>query len=203
VPYTYDDQGRRVAAATKGQRREHAILDEAEKQLVERGADAMTVESIATAAGITRASLYFYFRSKNDVLAALVSRAVGELTSGVSTSTQRDTRTPAEAIEESLRRTALLWTSHGAVLRAAVDLSPSVASIGEQWNGARADVEVSVLAIVGERLAETGDAERGPVLVRALVAMTERELYTASARGDVDDVVPVLATIWVRALRLA
>src|SRR3954466_3767735 len=67
---------RRRTAPRKGDLREAAILDAAERQLSDRGADRITVETIATAAGITRGALYFYFGSKNDVLAALVERTV-------------------------------------------------------------------------------------------------------------------------------
>lgn len=203
-PYVYDERGRRVLAPTKGELRERAILDEAEKQLREVGPDAMTVESIANAAGINRATLYFYFRSKNDVLAALVQRAVNELTSGVATSDRAAGSAGAVAITEAIRRTALLWKTHGAVLRAAVDLTPSVESIAELWNRARTQVEQSCLAIV---LPDTADddelAQRLPAVIRALVAMTEREFYTTFARDeDLDESVEVLSLIWTRALDL-
>jgi AcrR family transcriptional regulator len=199
----YDEHGRRVAAPSKGERRERTILDEAERQLREVGADAMTVESIANAAGITRAALYFYFRSKNDVLAALVRRAAVEMTSGVATSDQLDA-SPAKAIAEAIRRTSLLWKAHGAVLRAAVDLAPGVPVIGELWDDARGQIERSAVDIVrrgaGDDSAET---ENVPALVRALVGMTEREFYVASSRGeDIDQVVETLQLVWNRSLRL-
>ncbi len=203
-PYVYDERGRRVLAATKGELRERAILDEAEKQLREAGPDAMTVESIANAAGINRATLYFYFRSKNDVLAALVERAVNELTSGVATSDRAAGSAGAVAITEAIRRTALLWKTHGAVLRAAVDLTPSVETIAELWNRARTQVEQSCLAIVLPGTADDDElADRLPAVIRALVAMTEREFYTTFARDeDLDESVDVLSLIWTRALDL-
>lgn len=202
-PYVYDEHGRRVAAPSKGERRERAILDEAERQLRDVGADAMTVESIANAAGITRAALYFYFRSKNDVLAALVRRAAVEMTSGVATSDQLDA-SPAKAIAEAIRRTSLLWKAHGAVLRAAVDLAPGVPAIGELWGDARGQIERSAVDLVrggaGDDPAETDNL---PAMVRALVGMTEREFYVASSRGeDIDQVVETLQLVWNRSLRL-
>lgn len=214
-PYVYDERGRRVLAPTKGELRERAILDEAEKQLREAGPDAMTVESIANAAGINRATLYFYFRSKNDVLAALIQRAVNELTSGVATSDRATGSAGAVAITEAIRRTALLWKTHGAVLRAAADLSPSVETIAEIWNRARTQVEQSCLAIVLSATASSATvlsatanddelAPRLPAVIRALVAMTEREFYTTFAREeDLDESVEVLSLIWTRALDLA
>lgn len=203
-PYVYDEHGRRVAAPSKGERRERAILDEAEKQLRDIGPDAMTVESIANAAGISRAALYFYFRSKSDVLAALVRRAAVEMTSGVATSGQLDA-SPAKAIAEAIRRTSLLWRAHGAVLRAAVDLAPGVPVIGELWDDARAQVERSAVDIVRRGVADDPTVnENLPALVRALVGMTEREFYVASSSDeDIDQVIEILQLVWTRSLRLS
>lgn len=51
--------------------------------------------------------------------------------SGVATSDRVPGASAAVAITEAIRRTALLWQTRGPVLRAAVDLSPSVAAIAE------------------------------------------------------------------------
>lgn len=216
-PYVYDERGRRVVAPSKGELRERSILNEAEKQLREVGPDAMTVESIANAAGINRASLYFYFRSKNDVLAALVERVVNEMVSGVATSDRiPDAARPegaAAAISEAIRRTALLWKTHGAVLRAAVDLAPSVEVIAELWNDARTQIAESAAAIIASQAGRDPELEgRLPEAVRALVAMTEREFYTASASegdigdmgdaGGIDQTVEIVELIWRRTFRL-
>lgn len=203
-PYVYDARGRRVVAPSKGELRERSILNEAERQLREVGPDAMTVESIANAAGINRATLYFYFRSKNDVLAALVARVVDEMVSGVATSDRVPGASAAVAITEAIRRTALLWQTHGPVLRAAVDLSPSVPAIAELWNQARAQITQSAMSIVAQQTQSDRQLEaRLPDVVRALVAMTERELYTASAEADdLDRVVAIIDLIWQRTLRL-
>lgn len=215
-PYMYDDRGRRVAVPSKGELRERSILNEAEKQLRDVGPDAMTVESIANAAGINRASLYFYFRSKNDVLAALVERVVNEMVSGVATSDRTpdagrsDGASSAAAISEAIRRTALLWKTHGAVLRAAVDLAPSVEVIAELWNDARSQIADSAAAIIASQMGLDPELEgRLPEAVRALVAMTEREFYTASASdggmgdaGGIDRTLEIVELIWRRTFRL-
>lgn len=203
-PYVYDARGRRVVAPSKGELRERSILNEAERQLREVGPDAMTVESIANAAGINRATLYFYFRSKNDVLAALVARVVDERVSGVATSDRVPDASAAVAITEAIRRTALLWQTHGPVLRAAVDLSPSVPAIAELWDQARSQITESAMSIVAQQTQSDRQLEaRLPDVVRALVAMTERELYTASADADdIDRAVAIIDLIWQRTLRL-
>lgn len=204
-PYVYDDRGRRVPAPSKGELRERAILNEAERQLRELGPDGITVESIANAAGINRATLYFYFRSKNDVLAALIERVVDEMVSGVATSDRTVGSSPAVAISEAIRRTALLWQAHGPLLRAAVDLSPSVEAIARLWSRARDKTAESATSIVIERLRSDSQLkEQLPSVIRALVVMTEREFYTASAEAnEIDRVVPTIDLIWQRTLGLS
>jgi len=204
-PYIYDEQGRRVAAPSKGERREQSILDEAEKQLSDAGWESMTVESIANAAGITRAALYFYFRSKNDVLAALVQRTVTELSTAVSTSDAPEGTSVAAALTSALRRTEDLWRRHGSVMRAAVELSPTVAAVGELWAGARRQVVDGVLAVI-DRGAATPmlPGVETEAVVTALVGMTEFAFHQTFTRGaDLGDTTEVLAFVWHRALGIA
>ena len=203
-PYAYDEQGRRVMAPTKGELREKVILDQAEKQLIEIGPDAMTVETIATAAGLTRGALYFYFRSKNDVLAALVQRIVVELSGAVAT---RDTvipDSPREALLSAIALTEDLWQRHGAVMRAAVDLSPSVPVIANLWNGARDEITTSARAIVAKSDVREDSSADVDDLVRILVGMTERAFYDAVTAGTpLEQTTLAINTVWIRALRLA
>jgi len=203
-PYAYDEQGRRVMAPTKGELREKVILDEAEKQLIEIGPDAMTVETIATAAGLTRGALYFYFRSKNDVLAALVQRIVVELSGAVATRHTAIPDSPRDALLSAIELTGDLWSRHGAVMRAAVDLSPTVPVIANLWNGARDEIADSAHAIVA-RAGSAGDAEADVAdLVRILVSMTERAFYDATTAGTpLGQTTRAINTAWVRTLQLA
>ena len=61
------DPGRR----TRDTRAE--ILDVAAELFAERGYDATSLREIAERLGITKAALYYYFRSKDDILAALIA----------------------------------------------------------------------------------------------------------------------------------
>ncbi len=198
APYAYDENGRRVMAPSKGELREKKILDGAEKQLVDLGADDMTVESIATAAGLTRAALYFYFRSKNDVLAALVQRITVELSGGVATRERAVPQSPREALVSAIDLTRDLWDRHGAVMRAAVELSPSVPVIDHLWATARDSTIQSLTDLVAD--AATGEPDPRAI-VAALVGMTERVFYDASRSGSsLDSAAEVVATIWDRTL---
>lgn len=201
-PYAYDESGRRVQTPSKGQLRERAILDEAEKQLSALGPDAMTMETIATAVGLTRAALYFYFRSKNDVLAALVKRTTVELTGAVTTRRVAVPDSSAGALRSAIDLTRDLWTRHGAVMKAAIDLSASVPSIAALWDDARETIVDSVRLLV-EDAPTFGDAsaDDDEALVRVLVAMTERAFYDATRRGaSLTDTQRVVTLIWARSL---
>ena len=55
------------------------ILDSALALFSEHGYDGTTLQQIADRLGVTKAALYYYFRSKDDLLAALVTPAVIDL----------------------------------------------------------------------------------------------------------------------------
>lgn len=187
---------RRARTATKGDRREQAILAAAEAHLAQAGPDTITVESLATAAGITRGSFYFYFGSKDEVLAALVARAITALTSDVAaTQTVAD---PATALRRAIDHTAQQWYDHGRVMRLAVDLSPTVPAIDTVWRAAIAATVDTTTSIA--RRAGLPDGDAG-ALTTALVWMTERAFYQ-SRRDDLPATARTLTTIWLRALRL-
>ncbi|WP_433559622.1 TetR/AcrR family transcriptional regulator [Pseudonocardia xinjiangensis] len=204
MPQPAESKGRRRVAPSKGDLRERAILDAAEHQLATGGLDHMTVETIARAAGITRGAFYFYFGSKNDVLTALVERTVSTLRAEVDAADAAGTSSPAEAVEQSVQQTARMWHEHGSVMRAAVDLSPTIPAIEEQWRST-----ISAIADITRRIAERAGlpAGDGPTdataVTAALVWMTERSFYQASRTGgSVDETAATLTHVWLTALDL-
>lgn len=201
-----DDEGargrRRRATPTKGDLRERAILDAAEQQLAADGYDAMTVATIAQAAGITRGALYFYFGSKNEVLAALVERTVTRLRAEIDDAD--DGVAPEDAVRQGIAWTARMWREHGTVMRAAVELSPSVPAVEQLWRSA-----VVALADTMRGVAERAGVPHGPgphdaaAVAAALVWMTERAFYQAAATGGaVDETAATLAHVWLTTLGL-
>ena len=77
IPDTAADQsvarGRR-SGRSKGDMREQAILDTAWDLLATKPVDEITIDDLVAGAGITRSGFYFYFESKQAVLAAVVAR---------------------------------------------------------------------------------------------------------------------------------
>jgi AcrR family transcriptional regulator len=58
--------------------REQAIIDAVNRLLAEKGFDAMTVDEVAAAVGIAKASLYKHFPSKEDLAAAAMSHLMAQ-----------------------------------------------------------------------------------------------------------------------------
>ena len=63
---------------TKGDQREQALLDAARVVLRDKPISQVTIDELAGAAGIARSGFYFYFESKQALLAALTDQAIGE-----------------------------------------------------------------------------------------------------------------------------
>jgi AcrR family transcriptional regulator len=187
---------------SKGDLRELAILDAAERQLSEDGLDRMTVETIATAAGITRGALYFYFGSKNDVLAALVERTAANVVSAVERAEASASADPREALRDAVTQTARLWAEHGAVMRAAVELAPSVPEIEACWQAAvSATGSVTQRAMVRAGVPDDAGPTGASAISAALVSMTERYFYGASKRGSLlEGAAQTLTHVWLAVL---
>jgi AcrR family transcriptional regulator len=169
----------------KGDLRERAILDAAEALLEEQGVDPLTVEAIARGAGISRASLYFYFGSKQEVLSALVGRTVALVADDARQAAEDERPDPAESVARAVRRTEGHWRTHGRVMRAAVELSPSVSEIRELWSGTVAAYATAMAAVlVRGGVADGRGATGAAALSRTLCWMQERTFYLASGEPD-------------------
>lgn len=182
----------------KGDLRERAILDTCEALLAEKGYEAMTVGDIAQGAGITRGALYFYFGSKQEVVAALVARTVEHLWER--SRATANTEEPREAIAMAMRRTVELWNEHGLVMRTAIDLAQTVPQIGALWRHT-ADLFVEAITAVLERagVAVGPEPDQAPAMARALCLMVERSFYHASqmSREEVQKASSTCEHIWL------
>jgi len=188
---------RSTPTVRKGDLREQQILEAAEEMLSTVGYAEMTVAGIAEAAGITRGALYFYFGSKQDVLTALVARTVAVLGEDARTASVATDSPPAETARAAVLLTAKMWREHGPVMRAAVELSPTVPEIARLWNGT-VDRYAEAMTAVLRRAGLRGDEPAA--LARALCWMTERVLYHASRTGDLDAAAETCAEIWRRTI---
>jgi TetR/AcrR family transcriptional regulator, ethionamide resistance regulator len=184
----------------KGDLKEQAILDTAHRLLGERPFEEIGIDELASGAGISRPTFYFYFKSKTAVVRALLEQITGEAYASAEWLSRSD-KPPAETIRRSIAAGAELWREHGAVLRAAVQV-PELHGLWEELIAGF--IEASADRVRQERRAGVAP-EGGPsarALATALIWMNERCFYTASLGIDASlrerDLVNTLTAIWLR-----
>ncbi|WP_432564445.1 TetR/AcrR family transcriptional regulator [Kineococcus sp. SYSU DK003] len=198
-------RGRRTPR-TRGDDRERAILDTAERLLGDRTYADISVDDLARGAGLSRPTFYFYFPSKESVLLALLDRVVAEARA------RRDDAVahPAPDTEGRWRQVisaiAQPFRSHLAVTRAAAEARATSVAVRDVWNGVM-DRFVTETATQIEAERSRGTAPDGPPardLAVALNWMNERVLHSAFAGEQpslaADDAVEVLLVIWLRTI---
>jgi AcrR family transcriptional regulator len=177
-----------------------------EALLAEVAPEKLTVSRILERAGVSRTSFYYYFPSKDALLASLLERIADELPlpprcgAGAAHST---------AIGATLEIAFGVWERHAAILRAAQEAPREGSQLGALWHEL---VEERWVRPLAERLRREQGAERQPpasdllALARALCWMSERALFDHVAvvpppedpgrRAAID----ALALIWRRSL---
>lgn len=197
---------RRRTSAAKGDAREQAILDCAEELLGSEGFERMTVEAIAKGAGISRAALYFYFGSKQEVLTALVRRTTGAIATAGGAAAADVHSSREHSIELALRSTESSWREHGRLMQAAVELGPAVPEIGRLWlDTVHAYVDAMTEVLTREDTSGRPGPTDAAAVARALCWMTERNFYWSYCTTREADLSAVTATclrIWCAALDL-
>lgn len=191
----------RAAKPRRGDAREQAILDAAEQLLDQASFAELTVEAIAHGAGIGRSALYFYFASKQAVLAALVERtsvALGDRAAPFFTDRELALE---DALEQAMRDTAAMWREHGAVARAAVEESHAIPAVRDAWE----DTIERFARSAADLIVRRGAAEQDPLVMgRALVWMTERSFYALTCgphtSEDEEQLISTLTVLWRRSV---
>jgi AcrR family transcriptional regulator len=77
--------------------RREQLLDAAQRVLLERGLRATTVADVAEAAGVAKGTMYLYYESKDDLLAALRSRYLDQYAAALRPS-------PGRPVSERIRQ---------------------------------------------------------------------------------------------------
>ncbi|WP_064741964.1 TetR/AcrR family transcriptional regulator [Hamadaea tsunoensis] len=185
------------------------ILDAARELLKERSFDALSVAEIITAAGVSRASFYFYFASKQAVLAELVRRAVGAGHEAAEPWVQASAG-PRETLRAGIEGGADLWLSNAAVLRAIVESWGSDPQLRELWLALMGTfTDATIGRIEADRAADPAMAARlegvdVPALAATLTWTGERLYYLAACGvppfDDRKVLVDTLMHLWLSAL---
>ncbi len=104
-----------MAARLTPEARKQAILEAAVQVFAQHGLDAATTDDIARAAGLSKGGLYWHFRSKDDILAAILMRffdqemaVLKELLAATGTVSERLHQLGAQAAADTLQMEQLL-----------------------------------------------------------------------------------------------
>ena len=97
--------------------REDAILDAAHELLEAQGYTDMSMDDVAARVGISKATLYHHFGSKEDLAARVITRAMqrgrAEMTGGEPA--ERALARLERALKRSIRRKAMMWSNRAAL----------------------------------------------------------------------------------------
>src|SRR5688500_18105157 len=126
------EDGRRRRRAPQGHVRD-SVLAAAERLLGRMSLEELTVGVLAGEAGVSRASFYIYFESKQAVVVALLENVLAEVHRAAKPWLERADSPPEEALQAALGGSLAVWRRHGAVLRAGVESTRSAPEIGELW----------------------------------------------------------------------
>ena len=201
--------GRRMRrAAEPGGNIEQAVCDALERLLATRKLADLSVAEILREAGTSRGSFYFYFASKNAVLAALAERVNDEVFEATQTWLHRDEGQPPEpALRAAMQGALALWRAHAPVIRAMVESWRSDPELDAAWRRLIGRFTSSAAEQI-DRERAAGIAPPGPdsgALGAMLTWTTERCLYLAVSDGEpafADDeaLVATLTHVWWRAI---
>jgi AcrR family transcriptional regulator len=187
---------------------ELAIFDATERLLAEVPVYELSVAQIVTAAGVSRATFYFYFSSKFAVVTGLLARVMDEIYLLVQPYVQRKDGTPPErALRSSLESAIAVWSNHRLTLRAAHEHWHAITELGTLWLGV-VERFTDALSAEIDRQRVAGLAPDGPnsrQLAAALLWGTERCLFVAGLGVDKDlageqEILEPLLALWLGAI---
>jgi AcrR family transcriptional regulator len=180
-----------------------------EALLAEAGPEKLTVSRILVRAGISRTSFYYYFPSKDALLASLLERIADELPLPPGNCGDQAEAARSAAIGATLETAFGVWERHAALLRAVQDAPRGDSGLGALWHEL---VEERWVRPLAERLRGEQEAQRLPpgsdllALARALCWMSERALFdhvtVVPARDGAERsaAIDALTLIWRRSL---
>ncbi len=164
--------------------RRSRILDEAAKLIIEQGLSAVSMETVGRICGISKALVYNYFPSRDQLLAALLQREQNELRDrGMRTALQ------ASSFADLIRQTTRVYleqTRERGALTQALLSDPSVARLMEEENRNERDRTIRYFVREGKREYNL-TLPIAIAVVDMLMAVTDQAgQQTASGSLDID-----------------
>jgi AcrR family transcriptional regulator len=185
-----------------------AIFDATERLLAEVPLSELSVAQIIAAAGISRATFYFYFSSKFAVLGGLLARVSDEIFDVVQPFVERqDSVAPEQALRDSLSEAVALWERHRPALRAIHEHWHATDQLRELWINVIRRFTAAIAAEL-ERQRQEGLARHtidSQAVAATLLWSTVQCLYVAGlgldpSIPDEQAALPPLTAVWRSAL---
>ena len=161
----------------------------------------LSIERIATRAGISRTAFYFYFADKRELLMRLAADVADELYAEANTwwSGSGDGR---GQVTDALAKIAAIYRAHAPLVCAIVEVSTYDAPVGVFWRGLVGRfATASAERIAGEQPAGRADAALdAEATAFVLVWMTERSFHQMLVHDGPpadDAIVAALARVWI------
>jgi AcrR family transcriptional regulator len=198
-------QARRSASPAPGADLRERLLTATRELLGQRRFDSISVADIIAVAGVSRASFYFYFPSKQAVLAELVHRAVdqGHRAAQPWTGGEQD---PIEALRSGVAAGAVLWRDNAGVLTAIVESWGSDEQLRQLWlKQMESFTDLAVARIQADpEILRHLDGLDVRAVAASLTWLGERLYYLAAANvppfDDQNTLVDTLTHAWIRTL---
>lgn len=169
----------------RGDDREAQLLAIGERLVAEGTFNETPISAIASEAGLSRPSFYFYFSHKEELLAELVARTLEQTMQRWIPRVDDPGEDPEDLVRQIVRDSATMWVDHAQLLCAGVDLFSRVPAIREQWLRAVLETREPLARVIVNhtRVPELRDLDRALDLAESLIWMFERNFYIVTLRG--------------------
>jgi TetR/AcrR family transcriptional regulator, ethionamide resistance regulator len=199
--------GRRAAPATETETADlrEAILAATSRLLSEQSFTDLAVSDILRVAAVSRGSFYFYFDSKQAVLAELVRRAVGR-GHAAAEPWLAGPADPVAALRAGITAGAELWQASAPVLRAIVENWRADPRLTELWlEQMRTFTDATIAQIAADPRATQNLAGQDIEAIASALTWLGERLYYLAATGtppfdDTGTLVSTLLHIWTSTL---
>jgi TetR/AcrR family transcriptional regulator, ethionamide resistance regulator len=195
--------GRRAAQATETETADlrETILAATARLLAEHSFTDLAVSDILRVAAVSRGSFYFYFDSKQAVLAELVRRAVGR-GHAAAEPWLASPADPIAALRAGITAGAELWQASAPVLRAIVENWRADPRLTDLWlEQMRTFTDATIAQIAADPRATQNLAGQDIEAIASALTWLGERLYYLAATGtppfdDTDTLVSTLLHIW-------
>lgn len=195
----------RTTSTTRKQLMENEVLEHATRLFAERGFNGTSLQDVATSMGLKRPALYYYFKSKEELLDRLIDRAVTEPASSLRAIAAQVDLDPAERLQAIARGIATFTLTNTdlflLLVKSESELSPPTR---KRFDESRREATEIVTAVIEEGIAtgafRTVDARIAAFTVYG-IANWAAWWYRPDGHDSMESVADQLADIAVAGLR--